>query len=67
VTKETNNYIDSNNMVWALMLPTANFKYPTESTKIYDAYPKFKLWTASAGTTNTNWYTFAESGLVYNK
>ena len=67
VQKETNNYKDSNNMVWAIMLPVGDFKYPTESVKIYEAYPKFNAWAASAGTTDTDWYLYPSNGLVYLK
>lgn len=69
VTASTNGYIDSNNMIWALMLPTGDFSYPTESTKIYNAYPAFKQWAASGGKTNTNWYLAgnANNELVYKK
>ena len=67
VQKETNNYKDSNNMVWAIMLPVGDFKYPTESVKIYEAYPQFKVWAASAGTTDTDWYLYPTTGLVYLK
>jgi LruC domain-containing protein len=68
-TKETNNYKDSNNMIWALMLPTSDFKFPTEKTKIYDAYPSFNSWASSAGKTDTDWYLkpSISSGLVYTK
>lgn len=69
VSAATNGYIDSNNMIWALMLPTGDFSYPIESTKIYNAYPAFQQWAASGGKTNTNWYLAgkANSGLVYRK
>ena len=69
VQKETNNYKDSNNMVWAIMLPVGDFKYPTESTKIYNAYPKFNTWAASAGEVDNNWYLYPSqsNSLIYNK
>ncbi len=69
VSKATNNYKDSNNMVWALMLPVADFVYPTETTKIFDAYPQFKNWAAAGGKSNTNWYLFPtnNTNLLYNK
>ena len=69
VSKATNNYKDSNNMVWALMLPVADFVYPTETTKIYDAYPQFSNWAAAGGKSNTNWYLFPSNNtnLLYNK
>ena len=67
VSKTTNNYKDSNNMIWALMLPVADFKYPTETTKIYDAYPQFSNWAASGGNSNANWYLFPsnDTSLIY--
>ena len=69
VTTATYNYKDSNNMVWAIMLPVGDFKYPTESTKIYDAYPKFNTWVSSAGESDKNWYLYpdASESLVYSK
>ncbi len=67
VQRATNNYKDSNNMVWAIMLPVGDFKYPTESTKIYDAYSKFKTWAASAGTIDSDWYLNPNKELVYLK
>jgi LruC domain-containing protein len=67
VQKQTNNYKDSNNMVWAIMLPVGDFKYPTESTKISDAYSKLKTWAASAGTVDLDWYLYPNKELVYLK
>jgi LruC domain-containing protein len=69
VTRETNNYKDTNNMIWALMLPTADFKYPTESTRIFNAYGAFNSWAASAGRVDADWYLkpSATEGLVYTK
>ena len=69
VQKETNNYKDANNMVWAIMLPVGDFKYPTESTKIYNAYPEFNSWAASAGENNNSWYLYPSqsNSLIYNK
>lgn len=69
VSKATNNYKDSNNMIWALMLPVADFKYPTETTKIYDAYPQFSNWATSGGNSNANWYLFPSNNtsLIYYK
>ncbi|MDD3079332.1 MAG: LruC domain-containing protein [Paludibacter sp.] len=69
VQKATNNYKDSNNMVWAIMLPVSDFAYPTENTKIYSAYPKFSTWAESAGTVDTDWYLYPSenTSLVYSK
>lgn len=69
VKSATNGYKDSNNMIWGIMLPIGNFKYPAESIKIEDAYPQFKSWATSGGANNKSWYLNAssESGKVYNK
>jgi len=59
-------YTDYNNMVWGLLIPTANFKYPAESVTIQEAYPNFLNWAKSAGANNSNWYSSPQSGKVYN-
>nr|WP_321521490.1 LruC domain-containing protein [uncultured Macellibacteroides sp.] len=60
-------YTDYNNMVWGLLIPTANFKYPAESVTIQEAYPNFLNWAKSGGANNSNWYLSPQSGKVYNK
>ena len=60
-------YTDYNNMVWGLLIPTADFKYPIETIKIQDAYPNFLNWAKSGGSNNANWYLSPQSGKVYNK
>lgn len=60
-------YTDYNNMVWGLLIPTADFKYPLEAVKIQDAYPNFLNWAKSGGANNPNWYLSPQSGKVYNK
>ena len=69
VKSVTNGYKDSNNMIWGIMLPIGNFKYPVESVKIEDAYPQFKSWATSAGANDKTWYLAptTESGKVYTK
>ena len=69
VLRATNNYKDSNNMVWAIMLPTAEFKYPTEKTHIYKAYSLFNSWAASGGRVDADWYLKPNNtgGLIYTK
>lgn len=69
VKSVTNNYKDPNNMIWGIMLPIGNFKYPVESVKIEDAYPQFKSWATSAGANDKTWYLAptTESGKVYTK
>lgn len=41
------------NLTWGISVP--DFKYPTEMTKITDAYPQFAAW-AQNRTTNLDWY-----------
>ncbi len=60
-------YTDYNNMVWGLLIPTANFKYPLEGVTIQNAYPKFLNWAKSGGTNDVNWYLSPQSGSVYTK
>lgn len=60
-------YTDYNNMVWGLLIPTADFKYPIEALKIQDAYPNFLNWAKSGGSNNASWYLSPQSGKVYNK
>ena len=60
-------YTDYNNMVWGLLIPSADFKYPIEAVKIQDAYPNFLNWAKSGGSNNANWYLSPQSGKVYNK
>lgn len=60
-------YTDYNNMVWGLLIPTADFKYPIETVKIQDAYPNFLNWAKSGGANNPNWYLSPQSGKVYDK
>lgn len=69
VAKATNNYKDTNNMVWALMLPSSAYKYPVERVKISDAYPNFDNWAKSGGTENTDWYLHPSetANMVYTK
>lgn len=69
VQKATNNYKDENNMMWAIMLPVGSFKYPTEKTKIYDAYPKFNTWVSSMAQSNRDWYLqpTADQSKTYSK
>lgn len=69
VLSNTLNYKDSNNMVWAIMLPIIDFKYPTENTKIFDAYLEFNNWSKSNGEEYKTWYLNPSiSGeKIYNK
>ena len=69
VLKSDVSYKDSNNMVWALMLPTASYNYPAENVKIFDAYPKFLDWAKSGGKEHTDWFLNPADtvGLIYSR
>lgn len=41
---------------FAICLPMVGFKPAAERQPLGDAYPKFKLWSASKGRSSTNWY-----------
>ncbi len=56
------NYSTAKNHPWALELPIANFKYPTERSNIKDAYLKYADWATSGGTKSVDWYSNTESG-----
>lgn len=43
------------NLTWGISVP--EFKYPTEMTKITDAYPQFEAW-AQNHTSNLDWYKY---------
>lgn len=43
------------NLTWGICVP--EFKYPTERTKITDAYPQFTAW-AQNHTSNLDWYKY---------
>lgn len=55
-------YSTSNNYPWALELPIADFKYPTELSNIKDAYLKYADWATSGGTKSLDWYKNTSSG-----
>ena len=45
----------------------SDFKYATEVVSIDQAYPAFKEWSASSGTSQKNWYMNPEEKYVYHK
>jgi len=59
-----NLYKSVNNLIWALAVP-GSLSYPLEYTKITKAYPDFKNWATSGGTTNTDWYENPDSEYIY--
>ena len=59
-----NLYKSYTNLIWALAVP-GSLSYPLEYTKITKAYPDFKDWAISGGTTNTDWYNNPDSEYLY--
>jgi protocatechuate 3,4-dioxygenase beta subunit len=57
-------YLDKTNFPWLIHVP-GMFKYPLECFDMRNAattaYPKFKNWMDSKGTTNSNWYEDASA------
>lgn len=51
-----NAFVGDDGHPFALLIPVA-FRYPLEREAIDEAYPGFKPWRASGGTTHTAWYT----------
>lgn len=49
-------YKNWKNLPWAIEIPE-NFDYPIEKTELLNAYPNFRNWAESGGSTNTDWYT----------
>lgn len=41
---------------WGFIIPMSDFKYASEVVSIDQAYPAFKEWSASSGTSQKNWY-----------
>lgn len=57
-------YLSKDHLVWGIMIPTI-FNFPIESTDITKAYPEFKEWAISGGTTNTDWYNSSKADGQY--
>lgn len=56
------NYSTADNFPWAIEIPVADFKYPSERNNIKDAYLKFSGWANSGGNANIDWYSNTEAG-----
>lgn len=55
-------YSTAKNHPWALELPIADFKYPTELSNIKNAYLKYADWATSGGAKSLDWYKNTNSG-----
>lgn len=58
------NYSTSN-FVYGIRVPKS-IKYPTEWTRIIDAYPLFKTWVSSNGQSDPDWYNTNDANKVYS-
>ncbi|SHF40681.1 LruC domain-containing protein [Bacteroides luti] len=63
-SSSTTKYISKSNLVWGMVIPD-DFSYPVENTSILTAYPDFKPWAVSGGTTNTDWYNSSKADSQY--
>lgn len=52
-----NNYVDANNIPWAIYTPLGAFQWPVEYQDITTVYFDFAAWAASDGTQYTDWYS----------
>ncbi|SHF40710.1 LruC domain-containing protein [Bacteroides luti] len=57
-------YRGTDNLIWGLMIP-GTFSYPSEYSSILKAYPKFKSWATSGGTTSQDWYSSSNADQTY--
>lgn len=44
------------NLPWGLIIPTGNWKCPSETINILTSFPSFKEWATSGGKENKDWY-----------
>lgn len=54
----------NNKTIWGLEL-TDDFAYPQEMKMINIAYPKFKPWVESGGSTNQDWFKYPDDSCVW--
>lgn len=64
-------YVTKTGLPYAIDIPVAPFKYPTEGTDINKAYLHFADWVQSAGLLYTDWYSNTATGyrnttFIYN-
>ena len=57
-------YRGTDNLIWGLMIP-GTFNYPLEYASILKAYPQFKSWATSGGTTSQDWYSSSNADQTY--
>ncbi len=58
-------YSNGNNLIWAIDVP-AVINHAVEQTNFLKAYPQFKAWATSSGTSNANWYNSPVSEHIIN-
>ena len=57
-------YRGTDNLIWGLIIP-GSFNYPLAGKSILKAYPKFKSWATSGGTTSQDWYNSSNADDTY--
>lgn len=51
-----NHFVTQNNFPWVINIP-GSWQHPLETVDILRAYPQFRNWVESSGTSNSDWYT----------
>ncbi|RYY30440.1 MAG: LruC domain-containing protein [Sphingobacteriaceae bacterium] len=59
-------YTSRENWPWAISFNDTSFKYPLETVKITDAYPRFADWASGGGNSFTDWYSNLTTGYRVN-
>jgi len=65
-TRPKTDFSTIDNWVWVI-ISDKSIRHPQEFVKIYNAYPNFKVWAESGGSTSSNWYTPSVIDSLYTK
>jgi len=65
-TRPMSDFSTIDNWVWAI-ISDQSIRYPQEFVKIYNAYPNFKVWAESSGSTGVGWYSPSVIDSLYTK
>lgn len=65
IASQTNNFSTVDNWVWAI-LSDKSVRHPQEFVKIYNAYPPFKTWAESGGSSANEWHSVSVLDSLYS-
>ena len=57
-------YVSKDNLAWGICV-ASSVNHPKEYAKVTDVFPNFASWVTSGGSSNTDWYTTYNSGLIF--